>query len=343
MNNNNNSSANSITLRPVITKKSMSDDGSANSFNNRRKLPSQSPPKLRSTPLTPEKVSSNAKMSSHSATTPPTKKMQSMSLNSSSSRSSASSTADANSAKESVRYCLRRCLVKRFSLHWQFNIFFRSSQGEKWPHHPKIVQHVAFANAISTMIGFKNMKLFVRKRQRKNVKCSMRPSIESKWVELRRKESNLIQFDRVYSPVCREPKLKCTLNVPHVLVHWRSSPNWRRKPIGVANTRNSFKRFAVQRKCKSTWLKVENCRICRHHRQAIHLITCRVRIVNANSMRGLPSVTYQNVQIFNSINRNRMPPPKNVINPDTNARCSVRPSKYLHRFRSSVSIFIHFF
>lgn len=91
-------SANSISLKPVITKKTMSNDGSANSFNNRRKLPVQPPAKLRSTPLTPEKVSFDAKIShSASASTSPTKRMQSMSLNSSS-----SSRSSANSIKSSV-------------------------------------------------------------------------------------------------------------------------------------------------------------------------------------------------------------------------------------------------
>lgn len=128
MNNNNNSSTNSITLKPVITKKSMADDGSANSFNNRRKLPAHSPPKLRSTPLTPEKVKFVAKMS-HSATAPPTKKMQSMSLNSSSSRSSASSAGETNSIKESVRYFARNCIF--FLPNFNISFYFFCCRGEQ--------------------------------------------------------------------------------------------------------------------------------------------------------------------------------------------------------------------
>lgn len=124
-----NNNSNGITLGPVIMKKSMTGDGSANSFNNRRKLPSHPQPKARSTPLTPEKVTFDAKMR-HSATAPPTKKMQSLSVNSS--RSSASSTSDTNSAKESVRHWLANRSTNL--LLFPFCVSFTATAKEKTDH-----------------------------------------------------------------------------------------------------------------------------------------------------------------------------------------------------------------
>lgn len=127
-----NNNSNGITLGPVIMKKSMTGDGSANSFNNRRKLPTNPPPKLRSTPLTPEKVTFDARMR-HSATAPPTKKMQSLSVNSTSSRSSASSTSDTNSAKESVRHFASLIIENSQTYFLTLTIFLLLRQPKKKP------------------------------------------------------------------------------------------------------------------------------------------------------------------------------------------------------------------
>lgn len=150
----------------------------------------------------------------------------------------------------------------------------------------------------------------------------MRPSTVSKWVLIHRFGLFRRREEFQNHLFCRELKPKCTWKELHVPVRSRSNQNWRRKPIGDANTRNSFKPFAVRKKCRNTWPKVENYPIYRHHRQVIHPTTFHVRTVNGNSMKGLPNGTYLNVQISNSTNRNRTPAPKNDIN--RNVRPSLR-------------------
>lgn len=72
LNNNHVNAAAGIRLGPVVTKKTLSGT-SANTLNHLRKLPSSSS-KIRSTPLTPEKVLFNDK--SQSAKTSPVKKVR---------------------------------------------------------------------------------------------------------------------------------------------------------------------------------------------------------------------------------------------------------------------------